>query len=472
MKKQFFHRYQVVIFAFSLIITLIIANIPSYALTVNQVPNPRQQNGGWVTDMVDMLSPQAENQLNQMISNLEKANGTEIAIVTVPTTKPSSTPASFTTQLFNTWGIGKQGKNNGILFLVSKGERRTEIETGTGIATFLSNAKVSGIIKQQVTPKFKQGNFEAGILAGTKSLIKELEPKNVTISQTPTDEINSETENTNPFLYIFFILIPFLVWKFIALPFTKFVSSCFTSITKGFRDIKRDYLSPSGVTRRSWPFLNRKVYCKQCSEPMEEVEAKEIEPLLTQPQKVAQEIGSTKFKGWECPNCSLDNMHLLILQFHKASICPTCEELTVTKIRTETIKRATQYSSGTLRTWKQCQCCDYATTTDEMIPQLSRTNLSRRSSTHKFKHHRNHNTTHHIHSYSFDSCDDSNDYSNYDCDDTTDYSSYESSEDTTDYSSYNCEDTTDYSSDDSSSDDSSSDFGGGESDGDGGGDDW
>ena len=152
MKKQFFHRYKLVIFVFSLITTLILANIPSYALTVNEVPNPRQQNGGWVTDMVDMLSPQAENQLNQMISNLEKQNGTEIAVVTVPTTKPSPSPKGFTAQLFNTWGIGKKGENNGILFLISKGDRRTEIERGIGITKILPNAKGSGFIIEQVSP--------------------------------------------------------------------------------------------------------------------------------------------------------------------------------------------------------------------------------------------------------------------------------------------------------------------------------
>ena len=53
-----------------------------------------------------------------MISELEKENGTEIAVVTVPTTKPSPTPKAFTTELFNTWGIGKKGKDNGILFLI------------------------------------------------------------------------------------------------------------------------------------------------------------------------------------------------------------------------------------------------------------------------------------------------------------------------------------------------------------------
>ena len=60
MKKQLFRRCRILIFAFTLFITLIISNIPSYALTVNEVPNPRQQNSGWVTDMVDMLSSQAE----------------------------------------------------------------------------------------------------------------------------------------------------------------------------------------------------------------------------------------------------------------------------------------------------------------------------------------------------------------------------------------------------------------------------
>ena len=167
-------RYWIIVCIFSLICTLILSNQPSNALTVKDVPNPRQQNGSWVTDMVDMLSPQAETQLNQMISELEKQNGTEIAVVTVPQTKPSPTPKVFTTELFNTWGIGKKGKDNGILFLISKGDRRTEIETGYGIEGILPDAKVGNILRTQVTPQFKKGNFEAGIIAGTKALIQEL----------------------------------------------------------------------------------------------------------------------------------------------------------------------------------------------------------------------------------------------------------------------------------------------------------
>ncbi len=71
--------------------------------------------------------------------------------------------------MFNTWGIGKKGRDNGVLFLVSKGDRRTEIETGDGIEGILPDAKVGNILRKQVTPQFKQGKFEAGILAGTRA---------------------------------------------------------------------------------------------------------------------------------------------------------------------------------------------------------------------------------------------------------------------------------------------------------------
>ena len=214
--NKYIRRYWILICTFSLICTLIVSNQPSYSLTVQDVPNPRQQNGSWVTDMVDMLSPQAETQLNQMISELENQNGTEIAIVTVPETKPSSTPKKFTTELFNTWGIGKKGQDNGILFLISKGDRRTEIKTGKGIEGILTDAKVINILREQVTPKFKKGNFEAGIIAGTKALIQELgtdgsgaDNSNIN-SLESNNEVPEQSEDTiNDFIWGIF-------WSFIS----------------------------------------------------------------------------------------------------------------------------------------------------------------------------------------------------------------------------------------------------------------
>ena len=154
--------------------TWLIHPLPSFAITVQQVSNPRQHYHGWVTDMAEILSQSTENQLNQMISDLEAKNGSEIAVVTVPETQPAATPKEFATKLFNYWGIGKKGQDNGVLFLVSVGDRRVEIETGKGIQQTLPNAKVSNIIDTKIIPEFKSGNFESGVVAGTKELVTSL----------------------------------------------------------------------------------------------------------------------------------------------------------------------------------------------------------------------------------------------------------------------------------------------------------
>jgi len=158
----------------AVILLLCFWSVPSYALNLQDLPNPRQLNGTWVSDTAEMLSPTAESQLNQMIDDLERQNGSEIAVVTVLTTKPYPTPKQFTTALFNQWGIGKRGQDNGILFLVSKNDRRVEIETGYGLEDILPDAKVGRIVETQIIPRFKQEDFEGGILAGTQALISVL----------------------------------------------------------------------------------------------------------------------------------------------------------------------------------------------------------------------------------------------------------------------------------------------------------
>ena len=139
------------------------------ALTVQDIPNPRRMNS-WVADTADLLTPQTEAEIDRIATELKAKNGSEIAVVTVATTKPAKSSKAFATELFNTWKIGKQGKNNGVLLLISKSDRRTEIETGTGLTTLLPSSKVEMILTQTVTPQYKQGKFDEGTVAGTRAI--------------------------------------------------------------------------------------------------------------------------------------------------------------------------------------------------------------------------------------------------------------------------------------------------------------
>lgn len=165
-----------VIWLGSLCVAFFLVPSPGLVLMVQEVPNPRQVFGGWVTDKAEILQPETETQLNQMIARLEAKNGAEIAVVTVPETAPAASPKEFTTNLFNYWKIGKKGQDNGVLFLISVKDRRVEIETGYGVEGILPDGKVGNIIKTQITPRFRQKDFDGGTLAATRAIIVSLEP--------------------------------------------------------------------------------------------------------------------------------------------------------------------------------------------------------------------------------------------------------------------------------------------------------
>lgn len=193
-------------------LTICLSSLPTQALTVKEVPNPRHISGNWVTDSAEILSPGTEAQLNQMINQLESKNGAEVAVVTVPETKSAASPKAFATELFNYWHIGKKGRDNGVLFLISKGDRRVEIETGYGVEAILPDAKVGNIIDTEILPRFKQNDFNGGTLAGTRSMIVTLEPSLTQELQVSTEHDRQPSQNSNNpdlgswLFWIFFVL--------------------------------------------------------------------------------------------------------------------------------------------------------------------------------------------------------------------------------------------------------------------------
>ena len=154
-----------------LLACLFLVALPAWSGTVDTIANPRQTNGSWVSDGAGVLQPQTEARLNQLIDQLEARNGSEIAVVTMDAVPKDQTAKTLATALFNRWGIGKADVNNGLLFLVAVDDRRLEVETGYGTETVLPDARVGRILDEQVVPRLRSGEIEAGIVAGTEAFV-------------------------------------------------------------------------------------------------------------------------------------------------------------------------------------------------------------------------------------------------------------------------------------------------------------
>ncbi|MFH0887471.1 MAG: TPM domain-containing protein, partial [bacterium] len=155
-----------------LFLLLIFILLCSPIFAADDLPN----HVGWVNDFAGILDAGTKAKLTAIIDSLEKKNGAEIAVVTVKEVGENYTPKDFATALFKKWGIGKKGVDSGVLFLVSIGDRRVEIETGYGVEGVLTDGKSGEILDTYVVPYFKKNDYPGGILAGVDAIVALLAP--------------------------------------------------------------------------------------------------------------------------------------------------------------------------------------------------------------------------------------------------------------------------------------------------------
>ena len=128
---------------------------------------------GRVVDDAGILDASTQSQLTEMLAAHERATGEQVVVVTLASLQGFSIE-DFGYQLGRYWGIGQKGANNGVLLIVAPNERKVRIEVGYGLEGTLTDATSRTIIENDILPSFKRGDSNAGVLAGTSSILKVL----------------------------------------------------------------------------------------------------------------------------------------------------------------------------------------------------------------------------------------------------------------------------------------------------------
>jgi len=128
---------------------------------------------GRVVDRADMLSAAAERRITQLSAAHEEATGNQVVVATLPDLQGRSIE-EFGYQLGRAWGIGQNDRNNGVLLLIAKAERKVRIEVGYGLEGELTDAIAGNIIATVITPRFKRAQFDEGVIEGTAAIIAAL----------------------------------------------------------------------------------------------------------------------------------------------------------------------------------------------------------------------------------------------------------------------------------------------------------
>ena len=136
---------------------------------------------GYVSDFARVIDPQSKQSLERYCGAVQNSTGAQIALVTIPSLQGEPIEDVANT-IFHAWGVGARGKSDGVMLLLSIGERKSRLEVGYGIEPIIPDG-FAGSILDEMRPALRQQHYgEAMIAAAQKVGSTIAQAKGVTIN--------------------------------------------------------------------------------------------------------------------------------------------------------------------------------------------------------------------------------------------------------------------------------------------------
>jgi uncharacterized protein len=169
---------------------------------------------GRINDFANVIDPAVEAELDRLLDQLEQKTSSEVAVATIPSLDGVSVE-EYATGLFKAWGIGQAKQDNGVLVLVAPTDREMRIEVGYGLEGVLPDGLAGQIIREDFTPRFRDGDYSGGIRNGVGRVVEVVERHQVL---TPEELAKFNDRGAGDDMPIF-IMIPFF-GLFVAIGFS------------------------------------------------------------------------------------------------------------------------------------------------------------------------------------------------------------------------------------------------------------
>lgn len=125
---------------------------------------------GRVNDYAHILSPGTVRQLDSELRSFEQTDSTQIVVLTVPSLEGESIE-DFSIHVAEAWKIGQAKRDNGVILVISRMDRKVRIEVGYGLEGKLTDLVSGRIIRNLMVPAFRAGNFDQGVVAGVGAIM-------------------------------------------------------------------------------------------------------------------------------------------------------------------------------------------------------------------------------------------------------------------------------------------------------------
>ncbi len=137
--------------------------------SVSQMPVPRD----YIVDKVGIIQSNIKQELNNYLQELERKTSAQFLVLIVNTTGRKDI-FSYSLEIAESWKLGKKGVDNGLLLVVSVGDKKYYMQVGYGLESVLPDSLAGSICRQYLVPNFRSGDFNKGIKETTLATLNVL----------------------------------------------------------------------------------------------------------------------------------------------------------------------------------------------------------------------------------------------------------------------------------------------------------
>lgn len=348
-------------------------------ITAKDIVNPKKIcSSCYVSDQDDLLDNETENEINNLLSCLQKSTTAEVAVVALNGTDKTSA-RDLSMELFDLWGVGKKGSDNGLIILLCVESREIFMRTGYGLEGALPDALASQIVNERMAPYFKQGEWGKGLLIGVEIVCGILYEEY---------QQNGYAEHENfewtPLLLVYLNLC--LVFFVVAVIFINMKAAKVDPNNKleKINVVKKSSVVwlcvgilflPALFLLLIWVYQwktarirKHKIVC-HCGSEMELLSEAQEDSFLDAIKQLEEKIGSRDYDVWLCKKCRNTIIYPYDKIFSTYDKCPSCGAKTYKKKYDSVVREPSVHHDGLVKTVFECKNCKYKDEKTKVLPK-------------------------------------------------------------------------------------------------------
>jgi uncharacterized protein len=122
-------------------------------------------------DYAGVVSTATARQLDAELTQFERDTSNQIVVAIYPHMQSDSSIEDYTVRVAQAWHVGQAERKNGAVLFIFSQDRKLFVQVGYGLEGVLPDALCKRIIENEITPRFRNGDFDGGVQAGVHALL-------------------------------------------------------------------------------------------------------------------------------------------------------------------------------------------------------------------------------------------------------------------------------------------------------------